>query len=117
MLQLLCKIQSGRNVSTTIETATAAATKGKPSPASTSAVNAHNEWDPLEEVIVGRVEGATVPSLSLEVKVCVVCHLLIFLLTVVGYYIALVIETFGDTNVERKHGMYDVNLTTVVRKR
>jgi len=24
-------------------------------------VNAHNEWDPLEEVIVGIVEGATVP--------------------------------------------------------
>jgi glycine amidinotransferase len=25
-------------------------------------VNTHNEWDPLEEVIVGRLEGATVPS-------------------------------------------------------
>ena len=24
-------------------------------------VNSHNEWDPLEEVIVGRLEGATVP--------------------------------------------------------
>lgn len=27
-----------------------------------------NEWDPLEEVIVGRVEGATVPRLTAEVK-------------------------------------------------
>ena len=27
-----------------------------------SPVNSHNEWDPLEEVIVGRLEGATVPS-------------------------------------------------------
>lgn len=27
-----------------------------------------NEWDPLEEVIVGRVEGATVPPFSVEVK-------------------------------------------------
>ncbi|MGD9724329.1 MAG: hypothetical protein AB7U76_24080 [Pirellulales bacterium] len=25
-------------------------------------VNSYNEWDPLEEVIVGRLEGATVPS-------------------------------------------------------
>jgi glycine amidinotransferase len=25
-------------------------------------VNSHNEWDPLEEVIVGRLEGATIPS-------------------------------------------------------
>ncbi len=24
-------------------------------------VNTHNEWDPLEEVIVGNVEGATIP--------------------------------------------------------
>jgi glycine amidinotransferase len=27
-----------------------------------SAVNSHNEWDPLEEVIVGRLEGAVMPS-------------------------------------------------------
>src|SRR5260221_6989952 len=27
-----------------------------------SQVNSHNEWDPLEEVIVGRLEGATIPS-------------------------------------------------------
>jgi glycine amidinotransferase len=25
-------------------------------------VNSHNEWDPLEEVIVGRLEGANIPS-------------------------------------------------------
>lgn len=25
-------------------------------------VSSHNEWDPLEEVIVGRLEGATIPS-------------------------------------------------------
>lgn len=25
-------------------------------------VNSHNEWDPLEEIIVGRLEGAVVPS-------------------------------------------------------
>ena len=24
-------------------------------------VNTHNEWDPLEEIIVGTVEGATIP--------------------------------------------------------
>ncbi|KAK2565381.1 Glycine amidinotransferase [Acropora cervicornis] len=33
-----------------------------------SPVCSYNEWDPLEEVIVGRVEGATVPHFSLEVK-------------------------------------------------
>ena len=27
-----------------------------------SPVSTHNEWDPLEEVIVGRLEGATIPS-------------------------------------------------------
>ena len=32
------------------------------------AVCSHNEWDPLEEVIVGRVEGAHVPPLTIEVK-------------------------------------------------
>jgi len=25
-------------------------------------VNSHNEWDPLEEIIVGRLEGSTIPS-------------------------------------------------------
>ena len=29
---------------------------------STSLVNSYNVWDPLEEVIVGRLEGATVPT-------------------------------------------------------
>ena len=36
-----------------------------PSPsaaATTCPVNSYNEWDPLEEVIVGRLEGATIPS-------------------------------------------------------
>ena len=28
----------------------------------TSIVNSHNEWDPLEEIIVGRIEGATIPE-------------------------------------------------------
>lgn len=31
-------------------------------------MNSHNEWDPLEEIIVGRVEGAVVPPLTIEVK-------------------------------------------------
>ena len=34
-----------------------------------SPVWAWNEWDPLEEVIVGRVERATVPKFTVEVKV------------------------------------------------
>lgn len=32
-------------------------------------VCSYNEWDPLEEVIVGRAENAHVPPFSLEVKV------------------------------------------------
>lgn len=36
---------------------------GPPSP-----VNSHNEWDPLEEVIVGRLEGATIPSNHIAVN-------------------------------------------------
>ena len=31
-------------------------------------VNSHNEWDPLEEVIVGRAENACVPPFTVEVK-------------------------------------------------
>ena len=27
-----------------------------------SPVSSHNEWDPLEEIIVGRLEGAVIPS-------------------------------------------------------
>lgn len=33
-------------------------------------VQAYNEWDPLEEVIVGRVEGATVPPLDTALAAC-----------------------------------------------
>lgn len=29
---------------------------------SSCVVNSHNEFDPLEEVIVGRVEGSTIPE-------------------------------------------------------
>lgn len=32
-------------------------------------VNSHNEWDTLQEVIVGRVEGAAVPRLEANIKV------------------------------------------------
>ena len=32
-------------------------------------VCAYTEWDPLEEVIVGRPEGARVPKLRPEIKV------------------------------------------------
>ncbi|MEZ5763029.1 MAG: hypothetical protein R3D69_01375 [Xanthobacteraceae bacterium] len=32
------------------------------SEAAASPVNSHNEWDPLEEIIVGRLEGSTIPS-------------------------------------------------------
>jgi glycine amidinotransferase len=31
-------------------------------------VNAWNEWDPLEEVIVGRPEGSTLPKLTIDVR-------------------------------------------------
>ena len=33
-----------------------------------SPVCAYNEWDPLEELIVGRPENAHVPSFTIEVK-------------------------------------------------
>ena len=36
-----------------------------------SPVCSHNEWDPLEEVIVGSIEGVTVPKLTQEMKVFV----------------------------------------------
>ena len=35
--------------------------------AGTCPVNSYNEWDPLEEIIVGRLEGATIPSNHISV--------------------------------------------------
>lgn len=40
----------------------ATALKAQPRPATLSPVSSYNEWDPLEEIIVGRLEGATIPS-------------------------------------------------------
>ena len=31
-------------------------------------VSCHNEWDPLEEIVVGRLQGACVPPLTAEVR-------------------------------------------------
>lgn len=36
-----------------------------------SAVNSYNEWDPLEEIIVGRLEGAVIPSNHISVNISV----------------------------------------------
>lgn len=53
----------------TINTGTGAgmAEADKPVTNPISPVNSFNEWDPLEEVIVGRLEGATIPSNHLTV--------------------------------------------------
>ena len=45
----------------------APATGAAPAPASSCPVSSYNEWDPLEEVIVGRLEGSTVPSVHVTV--------------------------------------------------
>ena len=42
--------------------------KGREATGEDSPVCSHNEWDPLEEVIVGRAENACVPQFSVEVK-------------------------------------------------
>jgi len=53
---------------------------GSARPASTSVgtaeqqecpVNSYNEWDPLEEVIVGRPEGQRIWPLDAQLKVCI----------------------------------------------
>lgn len=31
-------------------------------------VNVHNEWDPLEEVIVGILDGATIPEWHVQLQ-------------------------------------------------
>ncbi|MFJ3921855.1 amidinotransferase [Streptomyces sp. NPDC090022] len=41
---------------------TAAQRPGTPAPPLVPPVGSHNEWDPLEEIIVGRLDGATIPS-------------------------------------------------------
>jgi glycine amidinotransferase len=38
------------------------ATPGRPEERPASPVSSHTEWDPLEEIVVGRLEGATIPS-------------------------------------------------------
>jgi len=40
-----------------------AATVGEPTATAPAVVSSHNEWDPLEEVVVGVMRGAAVPSL------------------------------------------------------
>ena len=52
-----------------ISCSSAASSSGSISP-STSPVCSHNEWDPLEEVIVGRAQGSCIPPLGIEVKSC-----------------------------------------------
>lgn len=42
--------------------------------ASPRPVNSHNEWDPLEEVIVGRIGGFPVPPFTAEVKAVTAEH-------------------------------------------
>jgi glycine amidinotransferase len=39
-----------------------------PSPKPQSPVNSNNEFDPLEEVIVGRIEGSTIPEYDIGIK-------------------------------------------------
>ncbi|MGW6570138.1 amidinotransferase [Streptomyces sp. NPDC054975] len=41
---------------------TSSAAPSPPTEPAVSPVSSHNEWDPLEEVVVGRLEGATIPS-------------------------------------------------------
>lgn len=38
---------------------------------STGPVNSYNEWDPLEEVIVGRLDGAVIPSNHISINISV----------------------------------------------
>lgn len=81
----LCSVQIGRTVSGWVQRAfqstssSAAAAAAQPrvaveepvtdSEPQGSPVCAYNEWDPLEEVIVGRAENACVPPFTVEVKV------------------------------------------------
>ena len=50
-------------------------------------VNSYNEWDPLEEIIVGRAEGQRVPFLHPDLKVFlttnVFCHYMSFVLALI----------------------------------
>ncbi|MGK7929243.1 MAG: amidinotransferase [Spirulina sp.] len=39
-----------------------------PSPKSMPVVNSYNEWDPLEEVIVGRLDGSVIPPWHITIK-------------------------------------------------
>lgn len=81
----LCSVQIGRTVSGWVQRAfqstssSAAAAAAQPHVAVEDPVTDHapqecpvcayNEWDPLEEVIVGRAENAFVPPFTVEVKV------------------------------------------------
>uniref|UniRef100_A0A8C6VLJ9 Glycine amidinotransferase n=1 Tax=Naja naja TaxID=35670 RepID=A0A8C6VLJ9_NAJNA len=67
-------------VQRTFQSTQAAAASNSPCPAAAAEASkdpspencpvcSHNEWDPLEEVIVGRAENARVPPFTVEVKV------------------------------------------------
>ncbi|MGW0117606.1 amidinotransferase [Streptomyces sp. NPDC003327] len=53
---------TGTGAGAGIDTAPAPTPAPPPAPDATPPVSSHNEWDPLEEVLVGRLEGATIPS-------------------------------------------------------
>ncbi|XP_038051332.1 glycine amidinotransferase, mitochondrial-like [Patiria miniata] len=56
-------------VGSRLESTTPTAFQVKEQVAKTSPVSSYNEWDRLEEVVVGRVENAVVPPFSPELKV------------------------------------------------
>ncbi|MET9956611.1 amidinotransferase [Streptomyces sp. NPDC006339] len=66
-------IRRADGVQTTRERRTEEREAASPAPAASaplvSPVNSHNEWDPLEEVIVGRLDGAMIPPHDAAVSV------------------------------------------------
>ena len=40
---------------------------------STCPVSSYNEWDPLEEIILGRLDGAVIPSNHISINITGLC--------------------------------------------
>jgi len=59
-------------------------------------VSSYNEWDPLEEIIVGRAEGQRVPFLYPDIKVFAILLHSLFIGSCINYLLQEAKEAYCD---------------------
>lgn len=75
-------------------------------------VCSYNEWDPLEEVIVGRAENAHVPPFTVEVKVSHTVQMTSVTNTLLSVHVSTTVTRCLTLTVRLTPCCYTVNLST-----